>query len=259
MKTSVCGIASVIALHFTSLPIVAQTTSSTEKTSQLAAFEKADTTAARLKVETMSALRTANAAPTPSTKKNYEPLSEDAKLIAGVAMAAFEKGDLAMARLQFEKMRALSPGHPMPLINLGTIAFRAGRLEQSDALFQQAIRAEPESGVAWTLLGMVRVYEGKPDLALVALSQAAVLNPENPKVHNYLGVAIGQKRWFDGAEAELQQAIQLDPKYSDAHFNLALMYLQRDPPNKALAEKHYQIALKLGSPSDADLEKKLKN
>lgn len=250
----ICGIAVFFALR---LVLAAQSPS--DRASALAAFEKSDTTAARLKVETMSALRTANSVPTRSTTKNYAPLSEDAKLIASVAMEAFEKGDLAMARLQFEKMRALSPGHPMPLINLGTIAFRAGRLEQSDALFQQAIRAEPESGVAWTLLGMVRVYEGKPDLALAALAQAAVLNPENPKVHNYLGVAIGQKRWFDGAEAELQQAIRLDPKYSDAHFNLALMYLQRDPPDKALAEKHYQIALKLGSPSDVDMEKKLKN
>lgn len=189
----------------------------------------------------------------------YAPLSEDAKVIGSVAMAAFEKGDLAEARLQFEKMRALCPDHPMPLINLGTIAFQSGRLKQSAELLLQATKMDPTSAQGWTLLGMVRVYQDQPDQALAALAQAVILSPDNPKVHNYLGVAIGRKRWFDGAEAELQQAIRLDPKYADAHFNLALIFLQRDPPNKALADLHYQAALKLGSPPDLELEKKLKN
>ncbi|HEX8371710.1 MAG TPA: tetratricopeptide repeat protein [Chthoniobacterales bacterium] len=196
---------------------------------------------------------------TPVPTPSYAPLTEDAKLIASVAMKAFEKGDLVAARLQFEKMRALSPGHPMPLINLGTIAFQSGKLSQSAELLEQATRVDPNAAEAWNLLGMVRVYQDQPDQALAALSQAVLLNPDNPKVHNYLGVAIGRKRWFDGAEAELQQAIRLDPKYADAHFNLALIFLQRDPSNKALAEKHYQTAIKLGAPADLEVEKKLKN
>ena len=195
------------------------------------------------------------AQPTPA----YPPLSEDAKLVAAVAMKAFEKGDLAQARLQFEKMRALCPEHPMPLINLGTIAFQSGRLKDSAELLIQATRLAPASSEAWSMLGMVRVYQNLPNEALAALAQAALLSPDNPKVHNYLGVAIGQKRWFDGAEAELQRAITLDPKYADAHFNLALIYIQRDPPNKALAEKHYLAAIKLGATPDLELEKKLKN
>ncbi len=193
------------------------------------------------------------------TQPAYAPLTEEAKVIAAAAMEAFEKGNFANARLQFEKMRAVSPGHPMPLINLGTIAFQSGRLKDSAELLEEATRLDPGSAQGWTLLGMVRVYQDKPDEALAALSRAVLLAPENAKVHNYLGVAIGRKRWLDGAESELRQAIALDPKYADAQFNLALIYLQRDPPNQALAERHYRSALQLGAPPDLELEKKLKN
>lgn len=188
---------------------------------------------------------------------SHEPLSEEAKVISLQAMAAYEKGDLAEARLQFEKMRGASPGHPMALINLGTIEFRSGRFEQSAAWLEKAVLIAPKSADAWMLLGMVRVHQDQPDQALAALAQAQLLAPKNAKVHNYLGVAIGRKRWFDGAEAELQLAISLDPNYADAHFNLALIFLQRDPPNLALARRHYQIALKLGAVPDPDIAKKL--
>ena len=190
-------------------------------------------------------------------KVTYEPLSEEAKAVSLLAMAAYEKGDLAEARLQFEKMRAVSSGHPMAMINLGTIEFRTGRFEQSAAWLEKAVQADPKSADAWMLLGMVRVHQDLPDLALAALAQAQVLAPKNPKIHNYLGVAIGRKRWFDGAESELQLAISLDPEYGDAHFNLALILLQRDPPNLALARRHYQIAIKLGAVPDPLMEKKL--
>ena len=64
--------------------------------------------------------------------------------------------------------------------------------------------------------------------------------------------------WYDGAEKSLLQAIQLDPDYQDAHFNLALIYLDRDPPSLKLASKHYREARRLGVPADKELEKRLK-
>jgi Tfp pilus assembly protein PilF len=76
-------------------------------------------------------------------------------------------------------------------------------------------------------------------------------------VHQYLGVTIGQKGWYSGAEDEMRKAIEIDPSYAEAHFNLAVFYLQRNPPAIELARRHYERALELGAPPDPDVEKSL--
>ena len=63
--------------------------------------------------------------------------------------------------------------------------------------------------------------------------------------------------WLDAAEAELQRAIELKPDYANAHFNLALMYLDRKPPARELARRHYERALALGAEKDDIVEEKL--
>jgi Tfp pilus assembly protein PilF len=64
--------------------------------------------------------------------------------------------------------------------------------------------------------------------------------------------------WLDAAEAELQRALELNPDYTNAHFNLALMYLERKPPAIELAKRHYDKAIALGAEKDELVEKKLK-
>ena len=64
--------------------------------------------------------------------------------------------------------------------------------------------------------------------------------------------------WADAAEAELQKAIELKPDYGIAHFNLALMLLERRPPALELAQRHYDKALALGVAKDEVVERRLK-
>ena len=50
----------------------------------------------------------------------------------------------------------------------------------------------------------------------------------------------------------------LTPDYADAHFNLALLYLERTPPPIEMARRHYFFAIDLGAPRDEEIEKRLK-
>ena len=50
-----------------------------------------------------------------------------------------------------------------------------------------------------------------------------------------MAVVINDYGWGPAAVTELQRAIQIDPNYADAHFNLALMYLEQEPPATELA------------------------
>ena len=55
----------------------------------------------------------------------------------------------------------------------------------------------------------------------------------------------------------MRKALELDPDYGAAHNNLAVIYLNEDPPLVELARWHYQKALDDGQPRNPDLEKLL--
>src|SRR5258708_38214695 len=119
------------------------------------------------------------------------------------------------------------------------------------------VQSHMEGGLGWLRLGVVYFDQEKLDYALAALAQAVVLEPKDARAHHYLGVTLGKKGWYLGAEDEMRKAIELQPDYPEAHFNLAVFYLQRNPPAVELARRHYQKALNLGAAPDAQVEKSL--
>ncbi len=183
--------------------------------------------------------------------------SKEAQTIANRALAAFLRNELDAARKDFLKVLELAPGNLPTLINLGLLEYRAKKYEDAEQVLKRVVRSEPESGLGWLILGVVYYDQGKLDPAFAALAQAVLYEPKDARAHHYLGVTIGRKGWYLGAEDEMRKAIALAPDYPEAHFNLAVFYLQRTPPAVELARRHYQQALNLGAAPDADMQKKL--
>ncbi len=153
----------------------------------------------------------------------------------------------------------LAPGNAPTTINLALIDYREKNFGAAEKLLQSAIRTVPDSGLPWLVLGVVQYEQGpaKYDAALASLAQAVLLEPKDARAHHYLGVVIGSKGWFLGAEDEMRKAIELAPDYAEAHYNLAVFYLQRNPPAVELARRHYQKSLDLGGAPDPELQKKI--
>lgn len=183
--------------------------------------------------------------------------SEEAQTIATRALAAFAKNDLITARKDFLRVLELAPGNLPTLINLGLLEYRAKKYDDAEKLLVRVVRSEPESGLGWLILGVIYYDQNKLDAALAALAQAVYYEPKDARAHHYLGVTIGRKGWYLGAEDEMRKAIALAPDYPEAHFNLAVFYLQRTPPAVELARRHYQQALDLGAAPDAQVAKSL--
>ena len=196
----------------------------------------------------------------PSTELN-EPgkkqVSTEARQLAKTAVLAMANGDLPAAQRDFAKVLALAPDNVPTTINLGLVAYRQKNYTVAEKFLQKAIRLQPDTGLGWLILGVVHYDQDKLDAALAALAQAALLEPKNATVHQYLGVTVGKKGWLSGAEDELRKAIEIDPLYAEAHFNLAVFYLQRNPPSVELARRHYQKALDLGAAPDAAVARSL--
>lgn len=168
---------------------------------------------------------------------------------------AFETKDYATARRAYERVLSLDPLNQLGLVNLGLVEFYAGDPEKSETLLKQAVRQRLETAPAWLTLGMIYMDQNRFPEALAALSQATLHDPNNPRARNFLGVVIGRQGWIYGAEQELRRAVELDPSYADAHYNLAVFYLQEKPPATELAKRHYFKAVELGVEKDPSMEK----
>jgi Flp pilus assembly protein TadD len=202
-----------------------------------------------------------SAAPTEDSKTGLAPAdlpptgSAEAQETALRAMRDLRKGDLATARAGFEKALTLAPNNPAIMVNLGLIAYRERNFPEAEERLKTIVHHDPDTALAWLLLGIVYYDQEKLDHALAALAQAVLLAPKDARAHHYLGVTIGRKGWYSGAEEEMRKAIELQPGYAEAHFNLAVFYLQRTPPAVELARRHYQKALDLGAAPDPEVAK----
>lgn len=192
----------------------------------------------------------------PETKPSVETATVES--IGAEGIAAFEKGNFDGAREAYLRVLKIEPNNLPALVNLGAAEYRLGNYEESERLLRRSLQLKPDNATAWLNLGILYVERNEPMRALAAMAQAVVYAPKDPVARNYLGVAAGRNRWFDAAEAELRRAIELRPDYADAHFNLAVFCLERVPPAKELARRHYQKAIELGAARDELIEKTLK-
>lgn len=197
--------------------------------------------------------------PSPESKgADLQFIPTIAREAAAEGNAAFRKKDYAGARTAYQRVLDLVPDNVLGLVNLGVVEFSSGHVDKAEALLKKAVSIRLENPAAWLTLGIIAMDQERFDEALASLSQAVLQDPRNPRARNYLGVVIGRKGWIDGAQSELRRAVELDPSYSDAHYNLAVFYLEEKPPAIELARRHYFRAIELGAEKDAAIEKVLK-
>ncbi len=199
------------------------------------------------------ALGFAQVLPAQETDKNFTPRALPAAIAEG--NVAFERKDYAAARNAYTLVLRLEPDNLMGLVNLGMVEFYSGDPDKAEELLKKAVRQRLESAPAWLTLGMIYMDRNEPDAAIAALSQAMLQDPLNARTRNFLGVVMGRRGWIEGAQHELRRAVELDPSYADAHYNLAVFYLEEQPPAVELARRHYQKAIELGVEKNPEMEK----
>ena len=185
-------------------------------------------------------------------------LPKDTAALGKKAADAFGKRDWKTARAAYREMLEAEPENALAWANLGAVEQQAGKFDAAAEAFEKSVRFNPSIVQSWIALGLTYSARGDKYRAMSAFSRALHEDPLDARAHNHLAIVAKDLGWTDAAEAELQRAIDLNPDYGIAHFNLALMYLERKPPAIELARRHYTKATALGVEKDEIVERKLK-
>ena len=180
------------------------------------------------------------------------------KVLGERAAAAFGKQDWPAARKAYLEMLELDDGNALIWANLGAVEQQSGDAKRAIECFEKSVQINPQLSQTWTALGLMLQKQGDTYRAISCFTRAIHEEPEDARAHNYLAIAAKDLGWTDAAEAELQRAIELKSDYGIAHFNMALMLLDRRPPAIDLARRHYEKALALGVAKDDVVERRLK-
>ncbi len=190
-------------------------------------------------------------------KKSIHELPAGTAELAASAQQHFARGEFDEAGADYRKILERDQNNGLALANLATIELQQDKLDDAEKHITAAVAQSPNDAYNLSTLGYLKFRQEKYDDALDALSRAAALDPNNPEIQNYLGVTLSHKGQRTQAETALRKAIRLNPLYAPAHNNLAVIYLNQQPPAPLLARWHYQKALAAGQPRNPELEKAL--
>lgn len=132
------------------------------------------------------------------------------------AVQAMSSGDLASAEQGFRALATAYPSYSGPLLNLGILHAKAGKLDEAEKAIRDAIARNGNNAAAFNQLGIVQRKQGK----------------------------------FKEANDAYTRAVQIDPNYALAWLNLGVLcdlYLQE--PQRAL--EAYERYLATASAPDA--------
>lgn len=177
-----------------------------------------------------------------------------------------QKGASAVANMKWEEAReaylamvAQAPDNALAYANLGVAEYQLGNMLAASGNVQQSLDINPTIAVNWQTLGLIQYDRGELNLAISSLTRAIHESPQNALSRLYLAAVVRDYGWKEAAITELQRAVELDPKLADAHYNLAITYLELRPPRVELAKRHYYAAVDLGAETSPEIETFLKS
>jgi tetratricopeptide (TPR) repeat protein len=125
------------------------------------------------------------------------------------------QGHYAEAMEKYQACLAINPFYFAARLNLGTLRYGAGRMQEALQDFQEVLNDQPDNQQArvakgWALLGLGRY-------AVEVFREATRHDSRDPQAWYGLGAALRRQGGQpDAAEVALRKAIELEPQHGDA-------------------------------------------
>ena len=164
---------------------------------------------------------------------------DDKNVSAMVAMASanYMLGRHELAQVILNRAAELAPTRGDVFYLAGLIALRLEDKPTALVNFKKAVENQPEFAEARNNLGVLMHEARDYDNAIVQYRAALESWPDFKQAFLNLGNAQKGKGEFKGAEESFKKALSIDKSYADAHFNLALLYLEADMPGMDKIQK----------------------
>ena len=129
------------------------------------------------------------------------------------------------------------------LVSKGNTDSNAGDYNRAIADFNEAIRLDPKSSLAFRNLGDTYTNIGDHDRAIADYNEAIRLDPNDALALSARGVAYANKGDYDRAIADFNRAIRLDPQSAHAFRNRGVVYATKGDNDRAIADFNRAIRL----------------
>lgn len=116
-----------------------------------------------------------------------------------------------------------------------------GDVAGAEHMARRALRDDPDRVDALHVLGVIAQNRCSPDEAIEHLKRARELAPEHALVATHLAAALGAAGRDDEALVHARAAVAMDPHLGDAHYNLGVLFRQREQFTEAADAFHQAI------------------
>jgi tetratricopeptide (TPR) repeat protein len=162
-----------------------------------------------------------------------------AEALYGIGSVYLNQEKNAAARETFEQATKLQASYPETLPdswnNLGVIATREGRIDDSITYFKEGLQINPNHVAALENLGNAYRLERRWEEARQALARAVEIAPGDPEANYSLGMVYAQTDQTAKADEYLHRALAVRPVYPEALNNLGVLYLVTQRRDEAVS------------------------
>jgi tetratricopeptide (TPR) repeat protein len=170
----------------------------------------------------------------------------------GVRLARQGKEETALAL--FEEAIQLEPDYALAYYNLGNSLINLGQPAEAMEAYGSAIQCGETDVTALSLVDKGNIFLGwnRNQEALSSFNEAIRLDPQSALAYNGKGIALQELIQYQEALSAFDEAIRLAPQDSSLHFNKGNLLYDRGQYKEAVQE--YDIALRL-NPHDPDISR----
>lgn len=157
--------------------------------------------------------------------------------VMGLWLSKLQRADQATQAL--DRALGVQASHVTSLLAQGLVHLAAGRVQPSEKVIGQALKAAPEDGMAHACLGLVLESRGQLDPAKAAYAKAVALTPGCGVTWMGLGRVLERQKNWKAADEAYAKSVELLPKSGAARLGraFALAGLKRPADAVALVEE----------------------
>lgn len=136
-------------------------------------------------------------------------------------LKAFDAGNFAEARTDFESATKKNPNDYQAFVDLGQTCEKLGDTASAEAAYKSALGVKPDLDGAAAELASLYVADGRIDDAFAVCKAGIAKHPGSAPLHTSMGIALAAHGDQDQATAEFEQALKITPTDPMIHLTFA--------------------------------------